>query len=75
VCCRAAACCPQVQAPFRVLNMINFLVFRVTRGVLLALEICMAAGDPVKIVSRAAAAAASMHVMLEIVRNVTARLH
>jgi hypothetical protein len=41
----------QVQAPFRMLNMINFLVFRVTRGVLFALEICMAAGDPAKIVS------------------------
>ncbi|WIA17635.1 hypothetical protein OEZ85_014441 [Tetradesmus obliquus] len=31
-----------VQGPFRMLNSINFLVFRVTRGVLFALEICMA---------------------------------
>jgi hypothetical protein len=43
----------QVQAPFRMLNMINFLVFRVTRGVLFALEICMAAPDPAMIVSGA----------------------
>jgi hypothetical protein len=33
------------------LNNINFLVFRVTRGVLFALEICMAAGNPAMIVS------------------------
>jgi hypothetical protein len=41
----------QVQGPFRMLNMINFLVFRVTRGVLFALEICMASPDAAMIVS------------------------
>ena len=31
------------------LNMINFLVFRVTRGVLFALETCMAPDDAMKV--------------------------
>eukprot|EP00882_Tetradesmus_deserticola_P028078 GHRQ01031256.1.p1 GENE.GHRQ01031256.1~~GHRQ01031256.1.p1 ORF type:complete len:320 (+),score=90.34 GHRQ01031256.1:903-1862(+) len=34
-----------IQGPFRMLNMINFLVFRVTRGVLFSLETCMASPD------------------------------
>lgn len=43
-------CCRQVTGPFRMLNMINFLVFRITRGVLFGLEICMASPDVTKIV-------------------------
>ena len=33
---------PQVNSPFQMLNMINFLVFRITRGVVFSLELCLA---------------------------------
>lgn len=39
---------PQVQAPFQMLSAINFLVFRVTRGVFFALELVVAQGDEAK---------------------------
>ncbi|KAI8475137.1 MAG: hypothetical protein J3K34DRAFT_517581 [Monoraphidium minutum] len=35
----------QVAGPFRMLNMINFLVFRVLRGVVFSLELCLAPDD------------------------------
>jgi hypothetical protein len=49
-------CCPastlQVHGPFQMLNIINFLVFRITRTVLYSLEAVLApASDPAYIVS------------------------
>lgn len=46
------ACVPlQVHGPFQMLNIINFLVFRVTRTVLYSLEACMAAPNTAAVVS------------------------
>ena len=41
----------QVHGPFQMLNIIHFLVFRVTRTVLYSLE-CVLAGSPAKTVSQ-----------------------
>jgi hypothetical protein len=38
-----------IRNPFQELNMINFLVFRITRGVLFALEMCAAHTDEIKV--------------------------
>lgn len=42
----------QVHGPFQMLNVINFIVFRITRAVLYSLEAVMAAPDTTAIVSR-----------------------
>lgn len=48
--CGVLACAMQVHGPFQMLNIIHFLVFRVTRSVLYSLE-CVLAGSPAKTVS------------------------
>ncbi|KIY92108.1 hypothetical protein MNEG_15855 [Monoraphidium neglectum] len=42
----------KVSSPFRMLNMINFLVFRITRGVVFTLELVLAEGAEAKEAAR-----------------------
>lgn len=51
--CFGVLCCAvvlQVHGPFDMLNIIHFIVFRITRTVLYSLE-CVLAGDPAQTVS------------------------